>query len=245
MCAENNLYRYYNRSIYLRLFLIVIVLSIVGLLAYWFEININKIELWIKSLGSLAPVAFILLFVIGTPFFLSVDALCLAAGVLFSLKAGVIFIFISTYLSASVIFILGRYFFKDKVNLIINKYPKLQHLDKILRKDGFKVVLLLRLLPLPFALLSYALSVTHIKFKDYILSVTGVLVYNFSLVYFGYAAKHFASLGDSVNGNNSLTYVVFVIGAIILLSITVQVAKNMMSELAPEFINIQENNDEC
>ena len=235
-----------NNSLYLRLLLIAGGIIILGFFAHWFEINILRIEEWIKSLGALAPFAFVLLFTIATPLFLSVDVLCLASGVLFPLTASVIYIIISTYLAATVIFILGRYFFQDKVKVVLAKYPKFEHIDTLLVDNSYKIMFLLRLFPLPFALLSYAFSVTEVKFKPYIISTSGILIYNISLVYFGYTAKHIASSVSSGQSLSSLNYPLLVAGAIVIfifLAIAVHQARKIISQMNPEIIKLEQDKD--
>ena len=230
-----------NNALYLRLLRIAGGIIVLSLFAHWFDLYIPRIEIWIKSLGALAPLAFILLFVLGAPFLLSVDALCLAAGVLFPLTAGVIYAVISTYLAAVVIFILGRYLVQDKAKVLLARHPKLVSLDNLLSDNGFRLMFLLRLLPLPFAVLSYAFSVTQVQFKPYIISTSGILIYNLALVYFGYTAKHIASLGSEAPSTGSVNYPLLVVGLIVILFILamlVKTVRNTLAQIAPEIVEL-------
>ena len=228
-----------NQPLYLRLLLIAGGIVLLTLIAHWFEFYIPRIEIWIKDLGALAPVAFILFFAMATPLFMSVDALCVAAGVLFPLNTGSLYIIISTYLASSIIFLLGRYFFRNKVKIFLDKQPKMQQLDSLLAKDGLKIMFLLRLLPLPFALLSYALSITQVSFKDYFVSTSGILIYNLSLVYFGYTAKHVTTSINAIQIGNSVNFskliLVFFVIVLALSIITIKV-RAMIAQIDPAWV---------
>jgi len=232
-----------QKSLYSRLLLFIAGIIVLSLFAHWFKLYIPAIEVWIKGLGAWAPLVFILLFIGATPFFLSVDALCLAAGVLFPLLAGSLYIIISTYLAATVIFILGRFLLQNKVKQLLEKHPKLKNIDTILVNNDFKVMFLLRLLPLPFALLSYAFSATQVKFKAYILSTSGILIYNLTLVYFGYTAKHIASIAYSAQATNTINFPLLVVGAIsilLILTLIVKIARKTLKQMTPDNTELKE-----
>ena len=243
----HNFYSYFgNSSLFLRLLMIAGGIIVLVLFAHWFELNITHVETWIKSLGALAPLAFILLFVVTTPFFLSVDAFCLVAGVLFPLTTGGFYIIISTYLAAAVIFILGRYFIQNKVKILLTKHPKLKSIDTLLIDNGLKIMFLLRLLPLPFALLSYAFSVTQVKFKPYIISTSGILIYNLTLVYFGYTTKHIASIASSAQSASSVNYPLLIVGVIVnllVLAMIIHVARKTIGQIFPGIVELKNNQD--
>jgi len=189
------------------------------------ELYLPAIEDWIGQLGAFAPLAFIVMFIILSPLFVSVDALCFVSGVLFSLGAGEIYAVLATYIAAAVIFYLGRYLLRDKVHGFIRGHKQLKAVDKLLSKGSFKLMLLLRLTPIPFALLSYALAVTEVSFWPYLGATSGILIYNTSLVYFGYAAKHLAGAISGSSQQSSVSYPWVVLGLMVLLPALFYVAK--------------------
>ncbi|WP_411728306.1 TVP38/TMEM64 family protein [Methyloglobulus sp.] len=153
-----------NRKLLAALAFVAIVLFI------WHELELYlpDLEGWINGMGVFAPLGFILFFVVLAPIFVSIDALCFAAGVLFPIMTGELTIIIATYLSAAIIFYLGRDLFRASVLTIIAGHQRLANLDKVISgENAFKLMFLLRLTPLPFAMLSYALSVTEVKFWPY------------------------------------------------------------------------------
>src|SRR6185437_4428402 len=73
----------------------------------------------------------------------------------------------------AVFYILGTGFFFPGLPLTLGakKYPQTAILDRAIEKNGFKAVVLLRLQPvLPFNVLNYALGLTSIRLRDYMLA---------------------------------------------------------------------------
>jgi uncharacterized membrane protein YdjX (TVP38/TMEM64 family) len=124
---RDNLYGRKITKLSRKLLPLVPVAGFLILIGYELEVHLPDLEHWVQGLGSWAPLGFIGIFVIVTPFFVSVDALCFAAGLLFPLGAGEFYIIISTYLAAALSFVLGRYLFRHKIVNYIAKHKKLPH----------------------------------------------------------------------------------------------------------------------
>lgn len=197
---------------------------LIVLIGHELELHLPNIEHWIQNLGPLAPIGFIVLFVAITPFFVSVDVLCFAAGLLFSLGAGELYIIISTYLASAVIFLLGRSLLRKKIADFIAKHKKFAALDVLLGNQAFKLMFLLRLTPLPFALLSYAFAVSQVRFLPYLAATSGILIYNMTLVYLGYTTKHIAGL-VSGHATSHVSYPLLSAGLIFTLGIVFYISK--------------------
>ncbi|KAG0283968.1 hypothetical protein BGZ96_011675 [Linnemannia gamsii] len=59
-------------------------------------------------------------------------------------------------------FLFGRYIFYDWVKGMMSKHPKFTALDGVIKDDGWKIVVMLRLTPIPFNLITYFFSITSI-----------------------------------------------------------------------------------
>jgi uncharacterized membrane protein YdjX (TVP38/TMEM64 family) len=221
-----------NISITRKLSVILILAVVILVIGHELELYLPDLELWIEQLGTFAPLGFIALFVVLTPVLVSVDTLCFAAGLLFSIGAGELYIIIATYLASAFIFFLGRYLIKDRVIALISKHKHLAALDTAITSQPLKLMFLLRLTPLPFAMLSYALSVTQVRFWDYLGATSGILIYNTSLVYMGYTTKHLAGLVSGSAKQSGVSYPLLVSGVVISLLVLFYVTK-----IAGETIN--------
>ena len=221
-----------NMSMTRKLSVILAIAGVILIIGHELELYLPDLELRIQELGAFAPLGFIALFVVLTPFFISVDTLCFAAGLLFSLGAGMFYMAIATYLASALIFFLGRYLIKDRVVTFIAKHKQLATLDSTISEQPFKLMFLLRLTPLPFALLSYAFSVTKARFWPYLGATSGILLYNASLVYMGYTTKHLAGLVSGSAKQSGVSYPLLALGVVMSLLVLFYVTK-----IARETIN--------
>jgi uncharacterized membrane protein YdjX (TVP38/TMEM64 family) len=64
---------------------------------------------WVNDLGAIAPLVFILIYIIATVAFLPGSVLTLGAGVLFGVIKGSVYVFIGATLGATLAFLVGRY----------------------------------------------------------------------------------------------------------------------------------------
>lgn len=203
---------------------------------YWLEQHVAAVEAWIQGLDHWAGIGFIALFVLLTPLFFSVDLLCVLAGALFTLPEAIAYVLLATMLSAAVIFYIGRYLARDKVQSLLQKHPKLSLIDQLIGEGDFKMLFLLRLLPLPFALLSYVFSVSRVEFRPYWLATTGIFFYNGAIAYLGYIAKHMSNQlaqGDQYAGPHSALLIAGIIVSILVLILVSRMAKAEISKMNP------------
>lgn len=212
-------------GIYPRLVLALIFVGLALLVGHKLELYLPDLEARIQAMGAFAPLGFILLFVVLTPLFISVDALCFAAGVLFPVGPAVCYVIVATYLAAAVIFFLGRYLLHGKVQALLAKYKRFAEIDRVIKAQGLKLMFLLRLMPLPFAMLSYAFSATEVRFGPYLAATSGILIYNAGLVYFGYTTKHLSGLVSGTPAHGGVSYPLLALGAVVALAVLIVVAK--------------------
>ncbi|MFZ4703350.1 MAG: TVP38/TMEM64 family protein [Candidatus Methylumidiphilus sp.] len=214
-----------HKPLHGKLTVVLAVVAAIFLIVHELEIHLPQLEVWIESLGVFAPLAFIGLFVILTPLFISVDTLCFVAGLLFSIVAAEFYMIVATYLASALIFFLGRHLFKERVIALLAKHKRFAALDTAINSQPLKLMFLLRLTPLPFAMLSYALSVTEVRFRTYLLATSGIFLYNGSLVYMGYTTKHLAGLISGSTQPSTVSYPLLMLGLLILVCVLFYVAK--------------------
>ncbi|KAK1278824.1 hypothetical protein QJS04_geneDACA003407 [Acorus gramineus] len=125
--------------------------------------------------------------------------LTLGGGYLFGLPVGFVADSIGATLGATVAFLLGRTIGRSYVISRLKDYPKFQAVAIAIQRSGFKIVLLLRLVPLlPFNMLNYLLSVTPVSIGEYALaSWLGMMPITLAFVYVGTTLK---DLSDVTHG---------------------------------------------
>jgi uncharacterized membrane protein YdjX (TVP38/TMEM64 family)/Fe-S oxidoreductase len=153
---------------------------------------------WIASAGVLAPILYILAYTAAPVLLLPALPFAIAAGVLFGPFWGVIYAITGATLGACVAFFVARYMAGDWVRGRLRS-PRWKKLDGTVERNGWKVVVLTRLVPLfPYNLLNYAFGLTRIRFIPYALATfLGMLPACIAFVAFS------ASLLDLFRGNVS------------------------------------------
>lgn len=120
----------------------------------------------------------------------------------------------ASVLAATAAFVLGRTVLRDWVHRKVGQSPRLAAVDRAVGRQGFRLVLLLRLSPLiPFNLLNYALSVTRIGLGQFVVaSFIGMLPVTFLYVYLGSLVTTAASLGGATRQGGALEKGLYVAG---------------------------------
>ncbi|MFH1116573.1 MAG: FAD-containing oxidoreductase [Pseudomonadota bacterium] len=146
---------------------------------------------WTQGLGVWGPLFVAGFYVIAAVFLLPGSVITLGAGFLFGVPVGVLTVWVGANLGAFAAFLIGRTIARDWVAQKVSGNPKFAAIDEAVRREGFKIVLLLRLSPVfPFNLLNYALGLTKVSFGNYALaSLIGMLPATLMYVYFGSAAR--------------------------------------------------------
>ena len=189
----------------------------------------SKSLLWVDSLGWLAPVAFIVIYNIGTLLFIPGSLLTLKGGCLFGFLWGSIYVLIAATIGATFAFLVGRYISRDWVCKQIGNKPNFQAIDKAVAKNGLKIVFLTRLSPIfPFNLLNYAFGVTQVSLKDYILGSVGMIPGTAMYVYMGSLIGDIAMKNPSIPTNPETQFVQLLlqgVGLIATVFVTFYVSK--------------------
>ncbi|MBI5248740.1 MAG: FAD-containing oxidoreductase [Desulfomonile tiedjei] len=146
---------------------------------------------WTQGLGVWGPIFLAGIYVLAAVLFLPGSVLTLGAGFLFGVPEGLLTVWIGANLGAFAAFLVGRTIAREWVAQKVKGNAKFAAIDDALGREGFKVVLLLRLSPVfPFDFLNYALGLTKVSFRNYALaSLIGMLPGTLMYVYFGSAAR--------------------------------------------------------
>jgi uncharacterized membrane protein YdjX (TVP38/TMEM64 family) len=142
---------------------------------------------WIKGFGPAGGLLYGLVYVVATVLFFPALPLTLGAGLVYGVVVGTLIVSPASVAGASLTFLVARYLVRDWVARRLKKYKQASAIDRAIEKNGFKVVLLLRLQPvLPFNMLNYALGLTSIRLRDYVIaSWIGMLPATILYVYLG------------------------------------------------------------
>ena len=149
---------------------------------------------WLSN-STFGPIIFIAVYMLRPLFFFSATLLTLAAGYLFGPVWGVVYTVVGSNMSASIAYLIGRYFGDDlqnsrQIGLLVDKYAAR------LRKNSFETVLTMRFIFLPYDLVNYLAGFLHIRWSAFaVAGMLGALPGTVSFALFGSAIE-----GDFTGG---------------------------------------------
>ncbi len=142
---------------------------------------------WVRQEGWMGGILFVLLYGVACVGLVPGSLLTLGAGGVFGPWWGTVWVSIGATTGAMLSFLVGRFLAREWVARRIEKNPRFAAIDAAVGREGWRVVLLLRLSPVvPFNLLNYALGLTRVGWKEYLLaSWVGMLPGTVLYVYLG------------------------------------------------------------
>jgi uncharacterized membrane protein YdjX (TVP38/TMEM64 family) len=187
---------------------------------------VNLVE-WINGLGAIAPLIFILAYVVITVSFLPASVVTLGAGFVFGVVKGSILVFIGAMLGATAAFLIGRFIARDWIEKKVAGNQFFSALDNAIAQEGLKLIFLIRLSPaFPFNLLNYALGLTKVSLSDYVLGTTGIIPGTIMYVYLGSLISDIATLGAGETPSNPIiSWIIKILIFVTVASISLYIAK--------------------
>ncbi|KAK1380129.1 SNARE associated Golgi protein family [Heracleum sosnowskyi] len=220
----------------------ILILLIAAIIFVCFTLPVKKILkeflVWVEhDLGSWGPLALAVAYIPLTLLAVPAAVLSLGGGYLFGLPVGFCADSVGATAGASVSFLLGRTIAKSFVISKSKDYPQFQAVSLAIEKSGFKIVLLLRLVPFfPFGMMNYLLSVTPVPLGQYMVSSwLGMMPMTLALVYIGTTLKDISDVTDGESSKNSWAFLVFglVVSVVITMCVT-KVAKSALDKALAE-----------
>ncbi|MGH0032629.1 MAG: TVP38/TMEM64 family protein [Myxococcota bacterium] len=194
---------------------------------------------WVEGLGVWGPVVFIAGYAAAVVAFVPASLLTLAAGAVFGLGAGTLYVFAAATLGSSLAFLVSRYVARHAVEAKVEGDARFAAIDRAVGEQGRKIVFLLRLSPaFPFNLLNYALGLTRVRFADYVVAALGMLPGTLLYVYLGKVAGDVAAIaGGARMERSSAEYVLFGVGlvaTVVVTTIVTRIARRALAEATGE-----------
>jgi uncharacterized membrane protein YdjX (TVP38/TMEM64 family) len=199
------------------------------------EQTITGIQRWAEANQSSALLIVTVSIILGTLLLLPLSLMLMLAGFLFGLAQGFAVVWLAGLIASTTAFWIGRFFARPWIERKIQRKPTFMAIDRAIRRKGFLVVLLTRLVMLmPYPWLNYSLGLTSVSLKDYVLATNiGAVAPFFLFVYLGTTVSDIAAIlnGDvRLEGTElliALATLVIVIGLVLLI---VRVAGKILKE---------------
>ncbi len=187
------------KSKLLRFGLLILLLIGIGMaVMYRDQLDTAALESWVQGAGAAGPLLFMLIYILGTVFFVPGSMLTLAGGALFGPLLGTFYNLTAATIGAIISFLAARYLASDWVEKKTG--GRMKQLINGVENEGWRFIAFTRLVPLfPFNLLNYALGLTRINFSQYIVAtyicmLPGALAYT----YLGYIGREAATGGEDI-----------------------------------------------
>jgi uncharacterized membrane protein YdjX (TVP38/TMEM64 family) len=204
------------------------IVAIIALLTLGRQLGSYFLEFgeWVNGLGWWGPLIFMAGYIAATVAFVPGSALTLTAGAIFGIVNGTVYVFIAATIGATAAFLVSRYVARQAIEARLQDDRRFAAIDRAVGREGFKIVLLLRLSPVfPFNLLNYALGLTGVRLRDYVLASAGMLPGTLVYIYSGKVAGDVARAigGGTVGG--APYYAVLGLGFVATVIVTVLVTR--------------------
>ncbi|WP_237065116.1 TVP38/TMEM64 family protein [Microbulbifer guangxiensis] len=219
---------------------VLVVTGAVGLLLY-FDLDDQLIELlqWLDSRGWQASLLFILIMALAIVVLAPGVIFTMGAGFVFGVVKGTIFVVIGTVLGATIAFLIARYLFGERPSRWLMSHVRPPHLGEVMRREGWRMIMLTRLVPLfPFKLSNYFFGLTPVRLKDFVIgNFIGIIPLTVNNVYVGSIAADLATLGQTGSERTPVQWALyglgFVLAVVALIGLT-RMARRALAEKIEE-----------
>ena len=190
---------------------------------------------WVKGLGVWGPLAFVAGYTLCTVALIPASALTLAAGATFGLIEGATLAFLAAVCGSSAAFLASRHFARRAVERRLAGNPRFAAIDRAVAGEALKIVLLLRLSPVfPFNLLNYALGLTGVRFRDYLLGSVGMIPGTFLYVFSGRVVGDVSAAAGGAGASKGAGYWVLLgcglVATLIASLLVARIAKRVLAQ---------------
>jgi uncharacterized membrane protein YdjX (TVP38/TMEM64 family) len=167
--------------------------------------------------------------------------LTLAAGALFGLWRGTLIVLIAASLGATAAFLIARHVARERVAARVGRDARFAAIDRAIGASGLRIVILLRLSPVvPFNLLNYALGISSVKLRDFLIACLAMLPGTLLYVYYGRVIGDVAALAAGVRADRDVSYYVFLgvglIATILVTALLARIARRELRNAAPDAV---------
>ncbi len=207
---------------------IIITLTILFISAWYFDFfryfsfeRINQLSNWINSFGLLAPIVYILVYIVSTILFLPAIPITLLGGVIFGPLMGSIYVSIASTSGAIISFLIARNLGRDYVKQKLGNLDLFQRIDDGVSNQGWKMVAITRLVPLfPFNAQNYIYGLTSVSLTTYsIVSWVCMLPATFAYVFLS---------GSVVAGQGDILKTVTYLGVAVALILSMSMVSRLI-----------------
>jgi len=191
-----------------------VALVLVGLAYFGAQDQVLRLFAWIDAQGGWGPLLFILIMALVVVFLLPGIMFTTGAGFAFGVIEGSVYVVIGTTLGATCAFFLARHCFGERAARFVRRRARLKLVSDELTAQGWKIVLLTRLVPFfPFKLSNYFFGLTQFSLRHFVGGTfLGIIPFSIHNAYLGSIAADIATLGVRNTDRAPLEWALYVVG---------------------------------
>ena len=198
----------------------------------WLEALVQHLA----DLGAWGPVLFVGIYVVAAVTLAPAFLLTFSSGAVFGLWRGTLLTYLGAVLGASAVYALAAPLARWRVLRWIDRDPRVAATRRAVVKDSAWIMFLLRLSPLvPYNLLNYALALSGVTYRDYLLASVGMIPAIIMYAYYGKVAGDVTRIAAGVGpARGTEYYVMLVVGLIATFVATHMIGRAAKRAMAEE-----------
>jgi uncharacterized membrane protein YdjX (TVP38/TMEM64 family) len=188
----------------------------------WMEWLVLRLD----DLGPWAPIFLIVAYIGASIALAPAFLLTVAAGAVFGIWRGSVLVFVGAVLGSSAVYGLASPLARSRFMKWIARDPRIAAVRDSVVDDGVWIMFLLRLSPVvPFTLLNYALALSGVSFRNYLIALVGMVPAIIMYTYYGKVVGDVALLAAGAPPRGRAYYVLLVVGLIATFMATTLIAR--------------------
>jgi uncharacterized membrane protein YdjX (TVP38/TMEM64 family) len=194
---------------------------------------LTPLVLKVLALGPWAPLLFILVYILAALTVAPAFFLTVAAGAVFGVGQGSVLVFTGASLGALAVYAVATRLTQTRWMRRMTADERVAAVRSAVASSGLRMILLLRLSPLvPYPVLNYALALSGVRFKDYVVGLTGMIPAVILYTYYGKVVGDVAALAAGVSPPRGPEYyVLLIVGLVAIVVSTVMIARAARQEI--------------
>jgi len=174
--------------------------------------HVRTLEAWLLDLGPWAPVVFVLAHVVLVSLGFPVSVLGFVAGATWGLTTATGLLLVAGLAAASLMFFISRRLLGHRVLAMAASRPRFARFLALAEDDSWRIMVLLRLSPLHYAVVCYLLGAGRVRFWPYFITSACVLPSAILQAYLGVATRRVGGQAASGEGLQTMETVLAVVG---------------------------------
>lgn len=173
---------------------------------------LESVAPWVARVGAWGPGVFILAYVVAALTLAPAFVLTFAAGAVFGLWRGTLYVYVGAVLGAAAVYALATPLARARVLRWLDRDTRVSAVRQAVVGRGLWIMFLLRLSPLvPYNLLNYALALSGVRFRDYLFATVGMLPAIVMYAYYGQIVGDVAVVATGVAPPRGAEYYVLLV----------------------------------